>query len=98
LTSTATVFVSVLLLFLGIVSIILGVYASRYTVRGRDVRASALTILGVGALAAWVLILYGMPWDDLWQDILSPMLIVLAGAGAGLVLGAGILYVLVAAR
>jgi hypothetical protein len=98
LTSAATIFVSVLLLFLGIVALILAVYASRYSVRGRDVRASALALLGVGALAALVIVLYGMSWDTLWQDIFWPMLVVLAGAGAGLALGAGILYVLVAAR
>ena len=39
-----------------------------------------------------------MSWDTMWQDILWPMLVVLAAAGAGLALGAGILYVLVAAR
>jgi len=98
LTSAATIFVSVLLLFLGIVALILAVYASRYSVRGRDVRASALALLGCSALAALVIILYGMSWDTLWQDIFWPMLIVLAGAGAGLALGIGILYVLVAAR
>jgi hypothetical protein len=98
LTSTATVLISVLLLFLGIVALILAVYASRYSVRGRDVRASALAVLGIGALAALVPTLYGMSWDTLWQDILWPMMVVLAGAGAGLALGAGILYVLVAAR
>lgn len=98
MTSTATVLISVLLLFLGIVALILAVYASRYSVRGRDVRASALAVLGIGALAALVPTLYGMSWDTLWQDILWPMMVVLAGAGAGLALGAGILYVLVAAR
>jgi hypothetical protein len=98
LTSTATVFVSVFLLFLGVVALILAAYGSRYSVRSRDVRASALIALGIGALAALVLTLHGISWDALWQDILWPMLIVLAGAGAGLVLGAGILYVLIAAR
>ena len=98
MTSTATVFVSVFLLFLGVAALILATIASRYGVRGRDVRASALAVLGIGALAALVLTLHGISWDALWQDILWPMLIVLAGAGAGLVLGAGILYVLIAAR
>jgi hypothetical protein len=88
----------VFLLFLGVVALILAAYASRYSVRGRVVRASALIVLGVGALAALGLTLHGISWDALWQDILWPMLIVLAGTGAGLVLGAGILYVLVAAR
>ncbi len=98
MTSAATIFVSVLLLFLGIVALILAVYASRYSVRGRDVRTSALALLGVGAFAALVIILYGTSGETLWQDIFWPMLVVLAGAGAGLALGAGILYVLVAAR
>ena len=98
MTSTATVFASVFLLFLGVAALILAAIASRYSVRGRGVRASALAVLGIGALAALVLILNGMSWDTLWQDILWPMLVVLAAAGAGLALGAGILYVLVAAR
>ncbi len=98
MTSTATVFVSVFLLFLGVTALILAVSASKYTVRGHGVRAPALAILGIGALAALFLTLYGMSWDTLWQDILWPMLVVLAGVGAGLALGAGILYVLAAAR
>jgi len=92
------VFVSVFLLFLGVVALVLAAYASWYSIRGRDVRASALVFLGVGALAALVITLQGTSWDALWQDILWPMLIVLAGMGAGLVLGAGVLYALVAAR
>ena len=98
MTSTVTVFVSVFLLFLGVAALILAAIASTYGVRGRDFRAPALAVLGFGALAALVLIVHGMSWDTLWQDILWPMLIVLAAAGAGLALGAGLLYVLVAAR
>ena len=86
------------LLFLGVVALVLAAYASWYSIRGRDGRAFALVLLGIGALTTLVLTVHGMSWDALWQDILWPMSIVLAATGAGLALVAGILYVLVAAR
>ena len=94
-TTTAT---AALLLALGVTSLSLAAVAARYSMRGAAHRSGILAVLGCAALAALVLLLWGSTWTAIWEDTLLPLFTILAAAGAGLALGAGLVYVLVAAR
>ena len=98
MTSTTLVSVVVLLLALGITSLVTAIVAGRFSTHGRGRRAAALAVLGSSALVAAVYMLWGEPWSTARDDILWPLTVYCMAAVAGLGLGAGLVYGLVAAR
>jgi hypothetical protein len=93
-----TVFVATFLLALGVTSLALAVVAILYGVRDRTGRGGALAVLGIAALASMAYLLSDLPGGDLWSQLFLPLLVVLAAAGAGIAMGAGLVFILVAAR
>ena len=98
MTSDTTAFVTALLLSLGVASLALAALAVWYSVHGARRRGAVLGLLGAVAMAVLVIVLWGTSTDVLWEELLLPLLVFSAAAGAGVALGAGLVYVLVAAR
>jgi hypothetical protein len=96
--SDATVMVSVFLLVLGIFSIALAVFLGFYSSRANRARAIALVSVGTGALVAMVYVLRDVPLKEVWDEVLWPLLLIGTAAVLGILAGAGLVYLLVAAR
>lgn len=96
--SLTTVGIAVLLLGLGVISLVLAAVAGRYSVRGSGRRTAAMTVLGIAALAGTVIILSGEPWPSVRDEMLWPLAMYILAAASGVGIGAGLVYVLVAAR
>lgn len=96
--SLSTVAVAVLLLSLGVVSLVLAAVAGMYSVRGSGRRTAAMTILGIAALAGTVIILSSEGWPSARDEVLWPLAVYILAASSGVGIGAGLIYVLVAAR
>ena len=93
-----TVFVATFLLALGVTALALAIVAAFYSVRDRRLRGGALSVLGVAALAGMVLLLSERSGAELWSQLFLPLLVTLAAVGSGIAMGAGLVYLLVAAR
>lgn len=96
--SDATVMVSVFLLILGITSIALAVFLAFYSSRAKGSRGAALAIVGGGALVALAYVLRDLPWEGVWTEVLWPLVLMGTAASAGLLAGAALVYMLIAAR
>ncbi|MCK5254215.1 MAG: hypothetical protein KAQ96_14750 [Thermoplasmata archaeon] len=96
--SHTTVAVAVLLLSLGVISLVLAAVAGRYSVRGSGRRTAAMTILGIAALAGTIIILSSEGWPSVREEMLWPLAVYILAASSGVGIGAGLVYVLVAAR
>ncbi|NIP33731.1 MAG: hypothetical protein GWN18_02265 [Thermoplasmata archaeon] len=98
MTPSTEIVIAILLLSLGTVSLALAYVAGRHSVRGAGRRATALTTLGIAALAGSVLILWGTDWSQVVDEMLWPLLVYSAAAVTGLGACATLVYALVAAR
>lgn len=96
--STSMVAIAVLLLSLGVISLALALVAGTYSVRGSGRRAAAMTVLGFVALAGTVIILSSEGWPSVRDEMLWPLAVYILAASSGVGIGAGLVYVLVAAR
>ena len=96
--SDATVMVAVFLLFLGVFSIALAVFLGYNSPRAQKARVGAMAVVGVGALVAMVYVLHVYSWQVVWDEIIMPLLLIGAAALGGVLMGAGLIYLLVAAR
>ena len=96
--SDATVMVSVFLLVLGIFSIALAVFLAFYSSRASRARAIALVSVGTGALVAMAYVLRDISLAGVWDGVLGPLLLMGTAAVLGILAGAGLVYLLVAAR
>ncbi len=96
MTSDGTVFLTVALLALGVVSLVLAAVVGSYSVRGGSRRAGIMAILGIFALLAMVYVVQGLSWDTIWNDILWPTVVIGGGVAGGLAVGLGLIYLLVA--
>jgi hypothetical protein len=96
--SDATVMVAVFLLILGVVSIALAAFLAVYSSRAKGARGAALAVVGGGAWVALAYVLRDLPWEGVWDEVLWPLLLVGTAASAGLLTGAALVYMLIAAR
>jgi hypothetical protein len=96
--SDTTVFIAVLLLFLGGTSLVLSFVVGRFSTKGGVGRPFALLAVGLVSLFAMVYLLWGMAWGEAWDAVFYPLLHLCTAATVGLALGAFIVYLLVAAR
>ncbi len=96
MTSDVTVFLTVALLALGVVSLVLAAVVGLYSVHGRSRRAGIMAILGIFALLAMVYVVQDLSLDTIWTDILWPAAVIGGGAAGGLAIGLGLIYLLVA--
>jgi hypothetical protein len=95
---SSTVILAIVLLSLGVVSLVLAFVGGRYSVKGAGRRAAGLAVLGVAALVATLLLLWGRDWSSVVGEMLWPLLVYSGAAAAGAGAGAGLIYLLVAAR
>lgn len=96
MTSDGTIFLTVALLSLGVVSLVLAAVVGSFSVHGGRRRAGILAILGIFALLAMAFVVQGLSWDTIWSDILWPTAVISGGAAGGLAAGLGLIYLLVA--
>jgi hypothetical protein len=98
MTSMTAVALTISLMFLGVTALVLALLARSYSVHGRNHRAAILATLGALALLGMSYLVLGSSWQTVWEDILWPMLVTVGGAGAGLAIGLGLIYLIVAQR
>jgi hypothetical protein len=96
--SDATILVATFLLALGVTSLALAVVALLYSVREARGRGVSLAALGIAALVGMAYLLTDHKGGELWSQLFLPLVVTLAAVGAGIAMGAGLVYILVAAR
>jgi hypothetical protein len=95
---TVTLFVATFLLALGVTSLALAVVVLLWSTRERIGRGGALATLGIVAILGMAFLLSDHSGGDLWSQLFLPLLVTLAAVGSGIAMGAGLVYILVAAR
>ena len=98
MTTSTTEAAAIILLSMGIVSLALSYAVGRHSVRGAGRRAVAMAVLGVASLAGSALALQGEGWSSVVDATLWPLLVHTSAALAGVAVGAGLVYGMVAAR
>lgn len=98
MTPSTTVVMAIVLLSLGTVAMALAYVTGRHSVRGAGRRAGALLLLGIAGLAGTVILLWGMGWSSVVDEMLWPLLVYSSAALAGAGAGAALIYGLVATR
>jgi peptidoglycan/LPS O-acetylase OafA/YrhL len=96
--SDGTVFVAAFLFSLGVDLLVLALLAGRLNVRVGRARPAALAAVGCAALVVMTYMLWGSPAGEVWDAILWPLIFMTTAMLSGLLLAAGLVYLLVAAR
>jgi hypothetical protein len=96
--SPAELFVASFLILLGITALILAAIVGFHSYRGGRSRAAGLALVGIVALVVLPFILGWPSLEDVWDELLSHLLVMVIAALVGALLAFWLLYVLAEAR